>query len=319
MRHQLSTDDVNGRDSFTYWQDVICDTFINLDCSSANPNQFTGRLHSTSFADLQLSSMASDEIYLSRSKSRINAAREEYGLVVVQGRGQTLAEQDGRQVVLEAGDITLFDSVRPYQAQLQSGFHHFVLKIPRDKLRQRLGPLEAATAIRISGRNGIGRIVSSFIRALPLELNSFDLTTSEQVANSCIDLVAAALGDAISDIPTNETTTKIQHVIRAKSFIATNIQSSDLSPEYVARELGITTRYLSTIFTTETLSLSKYIWKLRLDRCKTALSDSKQAHRSVSEIAFGWGFNDMSHFSRVFRQETGFSPSEFRSLKRQDL
>ena len=43
-------------------------------------------------------------------------------IVVVQGSGRTLAEQDGRQAILETGDLALFDSVRPYFAQLQIYF-----------------------------------------------------------------------------------------------------------------------------------------------------------------------------------------------------
>jgi len=36
------------------------------------------------------------------------------------------------------------------------------------------------------------------------------------------------------------------------------------------------------------------------------------AHRHVSEIAFAWGFNDLSHFGRVFREHFGMSPRDFR-------
>ena len=35
-------------------------------------------------------------------------------------------------------------------------------------------------------------------------------------------------------------------------------------------------------------------------------------HRSVSEIAFAWGFNSSAHFCRLFKSHYGVSPSEFR-------
>ena len=41
--------------------------------------------------------------------------------------------------------------------------------------------------------------------------------------------------------------------------------------------------------------------------------DARQAGRGVSEIAFAWGFNDASHFSRAFKQRFGMSPKEYRA------
>jgi len=37
-----------------------------------------------------------------------------------------------------------------------------------------------------------------------------------------------------------------------------------------------------------------------------------EAHQSISEIAFRYGFSDSAHFSRTFRQRFGLSPREFR-------
>jgi len=311
----VSTEGVRAREAFAFWQDVICGTFVHLDCVSPDRDRFAGRVSNVSFADLQVSSMASDQIDVRRSKSRIAAAREEYGLIVVQGRGRTLAEQDGREVVLETGDVALFDSVRPYHAELQTGFHHFVLRIPREKLRRRLGPLEAVSAMKISGKAGIGRVVGAFIQSLPQELDGIDGATAEQVANSCVDLTAAALGTVISGVNASETTTRIAHLARAKAFIAANLQCDELSPDMISGALGISTRYLAALFATDGNSISRYIWKRRLNRCKAALADTKQAHRSISEIAFAWGFSNMSHFSQMFRRQVGYSPREFRNIE----
>jgi AraC-like DNA-binding protein len=44
-----------------------------------------------------------------------------------------------------------------------------------------------------------------------------------------------------------------------------------------------------------------------------ALCDSRQAHRSISEIALSSGFGDVSYFNRAFRRRYGASPSEVRT------
>ena len=310
-RH-ITTDGVAERESFAFWQDVICDTFIRLDCSSPIRKGFSGSVQSHQFGRLQLSSMASDKIHLTRSRSRIAAAREEYCLVVVQGGGRTLAEQDGRQVVLETGDIALFDSVRPYRAELQTGFHHYVLKVPRDTLRDRLGPIEALTALRIPGDRGIGSIASHFIRALPAELGQLNDLALSGLSDACLDLLTTAFATAAPISGEGNSSVRTMHLVRAKAFIAANLQDEALSPSTVATALGISVRYLNSLFASENASVSRHIWKLRLERCKAALADPSQRHRTMSDIAFSWGFNDSSHFSRMFREETGMSPGSFR-------
>jgi AraC-like DNA-binding protein len=49
-------------------------------------------------------------------------------------------------------------------------------------------------------------------------------------------------------------------------------------------------------------------------RCQKAFDDPSQTHRTISEIAYGWGFSDMTHFGRKFKAAYGLSPREFRKL-----
>jgi AraC-like DNA-binding protein len=42
------------------------------------------------------------------------------------------------------------------------------------------------------------------------------------------------------------------------------------------------------------------------------LSDPMQMHRQISEIAYSWGFGDVSHFGRLFKSMTGVTPRTFR-------
>ena len=61
------------------------------------------------------------------------------------------------------------------------------------------------------------------------------------------------------------------------------------------------------------MTVGAYIRKLRVDFACQELSRS--THASV-DIAVAAGFSDHSHMTRVFRQETGLTPTEFRNLRR---
>jgi AraC family transcriptional regulator, positive regulator of tynA and feaB len=81
----------------------------------------------------------------------------------------------------------------------------------------------------------------------------------------------------------------------------------------IAAALAMSARYVSDIFGANEQSVSHYIWERRLQKCHAALADPFQRGRSISSIAFGWGFNDTSHFSRLFKSRYGVSPRDYRA------
>ncbi|HET7471279.1 MAG TPA: helix-turn-helix transcriptional regulator, partial [Gemmatimonadales bacterium] len=56
-------------------------------------------------------------------------------------------------------------------------------------------------------------------------------------------------------------------------------------------------------------SVGAYLRRLRIARAAQRLAETDDA---LAEIALAAGFADQSHFSNLFRQETGISPSAFR-------
>jgi AraC family transcriptional activator of tynA and feaB len=56
----------------------------------------------------------------------------------------------------------------------------------------------------------------------------------------------------------------------------------------------------------------QWVWSERLERCRRDLEEPLLRVRTVSEIAYSWGFSDVSHFSRSFKQKFGITPRECR-------
>jgi AraC-like DNA-binding protein len=99
---------------------------------------------------------------------------------------------------------------------------------------------------------------------------------------------------------------------RIRHHVALHLRDPDLSVDQIATALNCSKRHLYNAFADEPHTLASYIQHLRLDACLRELQQVGPAARPITDIALHWGFNNLSHFSRVFRERTGQSPSEFR-------
>jgi AraC-like DNA-binding protein len=66
------------------------------------------------------------------------------------------------------------------------------------------------------------------------------------------------------------------------------------------------------LFADEDFGVANWILQKRLERCRSDIETAAFSMRSLSDIAFSWGFSDASHFSRAFRKHYGVSPKACR-------
>ena len=94
------------------------------------------------------------------------------------------------------------------------------------------------------------------------------------------------------------------------AFINTNYQNSELSLEIIAKETAFTPRRITSIIHNHyRCNFKTYLNRIRINESKRFLV---QTDLNIGEIAFKVGFNNQSHFNRVFKSELGLSPTEYR-------
>ena len=82
----------------------------------------------------------------------------------------------------------------------------------------------------------------------------------------------------------------------------------------VADELGVSPNYLSTIFKRETgKSFTRHLTELRLDKSRELL---RQPEASIGSIARSLGYQSGRHFTRLFKERFGITPSQWISERR---
>jgi len=123
----------------------------------------------------------------------------------------------------------------------------------------------------------------------------------------------AVLGTLMEGRTDEQHKSSFDYAHRAAAFLQQNY-SAAVGVEQASEHIGISRSHLYRAFQTEFgCSPSSYLTSYRIQRAKQLLKHSDLA---VGVVAASVGFEDPLYFSRVFRRETGVSPSEYRHKNR---
>lgn len=236
-------------------------------------------------------------------------------LVSQQKDGVALVQQDGRESRIEAGDMFVIDPSRPFSIETGEILTHSLYLEP-ETLRAVLPEVETLTARAVRCDEGAGAIFRSMVGAMFDAADRLNEATADRLAEALPHVLCAALGGvagAGDAIPPSRV--RLMHKQRILRFLRENLRNHELDAGMVAAGVSLSTRYVYELFEDEGRPLMRWIWNSRLDRCRADLATPALASRSIGEIAFYWGFNDVAHFSRAFRQRFSQSPREFRAAQ----
>jgi AraC-like DNA-binding protein len=105
-----------------------------------------------------------------------------------------------------------------------------------------------------------------------------------------------------------------KHDEKCLEYINTNYHDTDLTLDKIAAVTGTMPRRIAqTIHEGFNCNFKTYLNRIRMCESKRLLA---QTDLNIGEIAFKVGFNNQSHFNRVFKNELGISPTEFRENSR---
>ena len=314
--HTSSTEDVTEKKRLEYWIDMICDEFVQLDCSTEQKTDFKGDLRGCELHDIRVSEVSASRQHVTRSKKQIAKSTEREFLLSLQMENPGIVNQDGRSAELYPGDFALYDSTRPYALHFDRPFRQIVLQIPYDSLAEQfLGP-ENITARRVSAQTAVGALTSQFIRSVAGRLDDLSPQEHQVINQHIIELIVLTMSSmsSLRDLDGKSIPRTIM-LERIKQYIEINIRHPQLSPALVARHHHISERYQRMLFASTGTTISRFILNMRLELCREALDNHELRDYSISQIAFGYGFNDAAHFSRKFKERYGDSPKEYRTGK----
>jgi acetamidase/formamidase/AraC-like DNA-binding protein len=217
----------------------------------------------------------------------------------------------GHQIV-PAGHLLLLPRRGDWTLQFQHDMRAIALHVTSDAFHGRKTGGAAWIAPRAIVPSGFAAF---FVRTLQTAADSLDASSEAEwdaIAQSLAGLLSALTQQLATPVADNGTASKAAILNRICQTIERNLDEPDLTPGRIALSEGISERYLQKLFEGSGDNFTHYVRERRLQRAWADLANAADAHRTISEIAYRYGFADSAHFSRTFRQRFGLSPREFR-------
>jgi len=312
MAMVYSTEDVHPRDAVSYWVEVVTRSFVKYALTLRDKAPFRASVRTCPLAGLTVYDYQCDPHGVGCSATDISESDNDDVFVFLQLSGRTTASQDDRQAVIERGGILFIDPQRPFAGRYGEGGRLLSVRMPRQDLQARTGNAAALSCRALDGSGPVAGLAFGFLTMLSDRLDGLDDTAAAKIADQGLDLVALAFAKEFKTNGVTLSSPRAMALMVLKGAIESRLHDPELKPAVAAAAAGISVRYANALLAQEGTCLERYIIGRRLERCRRALEDPGQAHRLIGEIAFSWGFSDLSHFIRRFKAAFGSAPGEYR-------
>jgi len=309
MPAMFSTDEVAQNERYSYWAEVICETFLRVSCRRKMHAPLHGQMSISTLGELEMVDVLSPAMEYNRGPAELaRISGDGVFLLSLCLSGKGIISQYGKHASISPGDVMLWSTVAPSVIAYQEPMRKITVKIPYRQITQRIGCAEDALALALPGGAALGALVASLIRESHA-LTRIDPACTAQpqpLSRGMLDIVSFAFDPRRALVEGGSPRKNPLECIKRDLF--EQMGNPELSFREVAARHHISLRTLNRLFAAEGTTAIRWLWTKRLDASRRLL-ESGQA-RQVSAAALGCGFNDLSHFCKVFKAAYGITPSQ---------
>ncbi|MDI7861609.1 helix-turn-helix domain-containing protein [Rhizobiaceae bacterium n13] len=183
-----------------------------------------------------------------------------------------------------------------------------VMFVPREFCQEMAGALDAVEFSSLD--SGMGRLFADYMIGLAKRLSLLDSADLPALVAATRAMILACVSMSRDHVEGASDPISTVLLERARRVVQTRLLDARLDAETLRRELGISRTRLYRMFEPSG-GVRRYIQHRRLLDAHSALSDPNDPRR-ILDIAEERGFTDGAEFSRAFKREFGYSPSDVR-------
>ena len=314
-KESYSTEAVPPQERINSWQKQAESVLfpLEIDMEDQDEHEFVGTLVSQQVGAITIHEIRAPAHNVHHSKPVTLSGESAYIVVILQDLGEGYVSHGGNDVTLHPGDFTLIDATKAFDLKFPGPVKEFLVQVPWDAIRQDLISPDRIAGLAIQGNKGIGLIVSNFLRSFVKEAPNLSPPEVNSLTRSMIDMLNTAALSNLEESARESTGCQAFQLHQIRLYLEEHLRDADFTTAKVAEANGITQRYLHKLFEAEGISVARLIWERRLEHCRRDLENPYYSGKSITEIAYSWGFSSSSHFSRTFKERFSMSPREVRA------
>jgi AraC-like DNA-binding protein len=184
-----------------------------------------------------------------------------------------------------------------------------VFTMPGEFVQRRLVSPEDVCTRLCSTLDGVGQLAHQSVLTLQQAAAMMSTSEFESAARMVGDLVLLAFGRA-SEVSVTHPSVRAATLARVKRAFQRRLTDPGLSLTQVALECGISLSYLHNLFRDEGITAWEYLKAERLQRARRELESAAVSGSTVTNVALGCGFCNLSQFSTAFKAAFSVTPRE---------
>ncbi len=309
----IDTVPVPPEERVRYWEERCREQLVSFRCSPHADEGLLAQQICVEAGSLRIGRTRANAHVIERTPESIRAFPRESIFMNLVLAGGVFAYQRGHAAKLTAGGLMVYDARYPYLLGGAPGFDILHLDIPAELFRARFGREDMSHPLQLDEADGASRLYRQALQRLLLDAMGDAPARGTGAPAPAFDeavceLLGAVMGQAAGPLPLSAMSAG--HLLAAREYIEAHLDEEGLTAHDVAAHVGISERHLRRLFAAQDTSVADHILQRRLERAHRLLQDRQARRLTIAETAYRCGFSNHAHFSRVFKQRYGMTPSE---------
>jgi AraC-like DNA-binding protein len=305
----LSSDAFDERDRFDAWREELMLRVMRVDVDVPDKRSFHTRLRMLHLPNVSIIERRSTPSVVTRTAELVRDGDDSLVISLpwrkrIETRGSAFESRvgPGEAIIHSLNEIT--------RSRAPEGFRGVSLRVARQTARSVAPYAERRLNRAISVDRTASLILQSYLVSSPGGLSPSVATLADRHLRELLANMFDPEGDlARAGVYGGVKAARLKAIVEE---IGRRLADPSLSAAAVGRRLGLSERYVQQLLEGAGFSFSGYVRELRLKRARQLLRDPLARELRIGDIAAMVGFDDLSHFNRMFRLQFGERPTDTR-------
>ncbi|GAA2244517.1 helix-turn-helix domain-containing protein [Promicromonospora sukumoe] len=291
------------------WEEHNADALVALQCRMLEDDSALEASEANLQLDrLHLAHVEANPHAVERTVRTVRARPTESVALYFTLRGEAFFYYDDGVRRLRPGQLLVCDADRPFLRGFSQGLEELAVKVPYDVFRSAGGTMPRTARVIDFGppRAPVPNAHAAALAGLVARAVGPDGDGAAD-EDALLDLVTAVLVP-----PASGTQAAGAHFAAAEQYVRQWLRDPTMSARRIADAIGLSERQLSRVLAEHGTSVPRLVARRRVEMASRMLRMPSYAEQTVEAIGLRCGFSSAAQFSRVFREQSGMSPSEAR-------